>query len=106
GGDGRQAWEEQLGASRARLQGAPAELEAYRRYLRRVLLDLPLGVCALGPDRDVVIWNRALEHLSGLAANDAVGARLDGLPGALPVSVLAFVSGAASQQEVHLEMGG
>jgi len=99
------ALEEQLRVSRAQLQGAPAELEAYRRYLRRVLLDLPLGVCALGPDRDVVIWNRALEHQSGLGAQEAVGARLDALPGALPASVLAFVSGAASQEEVHLQMG-
>ncbi len=69
------ALEEQLRASRAQLQGAPAELEAYRRYLRRVLEDLPLGVCALGPDRDVVIWNRALEHATGLA-----GARDGGDP--------------------------
>jgi len=100
------ALEEQLRASRAQLQGAPAELEAYRRYLRRVLEDLPLGVCALGPDRDVVIWNRALEHLSGLSAHDAVGARLDALPGPLPASVRTFVSGAASQEEVHVQTGG
>ncbi|HUM13644.1 MAG TPA: ATP-binding protein [Myxococcaceae bacterium] len=100
------ALEEQLRASRAQLQGAPAELEAYRRYLRRVLEDLPLGVCALGPDRDVVIWNRALEHLSGLTAHDAVGARLDVLAGPLPASVRAFVSGVASQEEVRLQMGG
>ncbi len=100
------ALEEQLRASRAQLQGAPAELEAYRRYLRRVLEDLPLGVCALGPDRDVVIWNRALEHLSGLTAHDAVGARLDVLPGPLPASVRAFVSGVASQEEVRLQMSG
>jgi PAS domain-containing protein len=71
-----------------------------------VLEDLPLGVCALGPDRDVVIWNRALEHLSGLTAHDAVGARLDALLGPLPISVRAFVAGAAAQQEVRLQMGG
>jgi PAS domain S-box-containing protein len=100
------ALEEQLRASRAQLQGAPAELEVYRRYLRRLLEDLPLGVCALGPDRDVVIWNRALEHSSGLSPQDAVGARLDTLPGALAASVRAFVSGEASQEEVHLQMNG
>ena len=96
--------EEQLRASRAQLQGAPAELEAYRRYLRRVLEDLPLGVCALGPDRDVVIWNRVLEQCSGLVAHDAVGVRLDALPGALPGAIRAFVAGTRSQEEVHVQL--
>ena len=100
------ALEDQLRASRAQLQGAPAEIEAYRRYLRRLLEDLPLGVCALGPDRDVVIWNRALEHTSGLTAHDAVGARLDALSGPLPASLQTFVAGVATQQEVHLHLGG
>ena len=100
------ALEDQLRASRAQLQGAPAELEAYRRYLRRLLEDLPLGVCALGPDRDVVIWNRALEQSSGLSAHDAIGIRLEVLPGLLPASLRSFVSGVATQEEVHLQLGG
>ncbi len=100
------ALEDQLRASRAQLQGAPAELEAYRRYLRRLLEDLPLGVCALGPDRDVVIWNRALEQSSGLSAHDAIGTRLEALPGLLPASLRSFVSGVATQEEVHVQLGG
>jgi len=100
------ALEEQLRASRAQLQGGPAELEAYRRYLRRVLEDLPLGVCALGPDRDVVIWNRALEHATGLAAQETVGTRLDALAGPVATSIRTFVSGVASQEEVHVQHGG
>ena len=100
------ALEDQLRASRAQLQGAPAELEAYRRYLRRLLEDLPLGVCALGPDRDVVIWNRALEQSSGLSAHDAIGTRLEALPGPLPASLRSFVSGVATQEEVHVQLGG
>ena len=100
------ALEEQLRASRAQMQGAPAELEAFRRYLRRVLEDLPLGVCALGPDGDVVIWNRALEHSSGLSAHEAVGVRLEGLPGPLPAAFREFLSGEALQREVHVTLQG
>jgi len=99
------ALEEELRVSRAQLQGAPAELEAYRRYLRRVLEDLPLGVCALGPDRDVVIWNRALEQSSGLTAHEVIGTRVDVLPGPLAASLRSFVSGVAMQQEVHVQLG-
>ena len=100
------ALEEQLRASRAQLQGAPAELEAFRRYLRRVLEDLPLGVCALGPDRDVVIWNRALEHCSILSAHEAVGVRLEALPGPLAAAFREFLAGDASQREVHITLHG
>ena len=98
--------EEQLRQSRAQLQGAPAELEAFRRYLRRVLEDLPLGVCALGPDQDVVIWNRALEALSGIAAQDAVGARLDQLPGSLPGALRDFLGQGAHHAEVCIQVRG
>jgi signal transduction histidine kinase len=51
-----------------------------RRYLKRILEDLPLGVCALGPDRDVVIWNAALERLSGVPGGDVQGLPLERLP--------------------------
>jgi len=98
--------EEQLRMSRAQLHGAPAELEAFRRYLRRVLEDLPLGVCALGPDRDVVIWNRALETLSGVHASDAVGARLDQLPGPLAGTLRDFLLQASPHTEVCLSLSG
>ncbi|MGZ6163233.1 MAG: two-component system sensor histidine kinase NtrB, partial [Myxococcaceae bacterium] len=60
----------------------------------------------LGPDRDVVIWNRALEHATGLAGQETVGTRLDALAGPLPTSIRAFVSGVASQAEVHVQHGG
>src|SRR5215471_6843967 len=97
--------EEMLRESRAHLPGPAAELEAFRRYLRRVLEDLPLGVCALGPDRDVVIWNRALEQSSGLTAHEVIGTRVDVLPGPLAASLRSFVSGVAMQQEVHVQLG-
>ncbi len=98
--------EEQLRMSRAQLHGAPAELEAFRRYLRRVLEDLPLGVCALGPDRDVVIWNRALETLSGVHASDAVGARLDQLEGPLALTLRNFLQQESPHAEVCLTFNG
>src|SRR5208283_903629 len=98
--------EEQLRMSRAQLHGAPAELEAFRRYLRRVLEDLPLGVCALGPDQDVVIWNRALEALSTLHAADAVGARLDQLPGPLASALRDFLLQESPHAEVCISLQG
>jgi len=92
--------------SRAQLHGAPAELEAFRRYLRRVLEDLPLGVCALGPDRDIVIWNGALAALSSIPSTDAVGGRLDQLPGPLALALRDFLEQEAPHREVCLTLAG
>ncbi len=72
--------EQRLREARVPLQGAALELEAFRRYFRQILEDLPQGVCALGPDTDIVIWNQALERLTGVAEGDAVGRELSGLP--------------------------
>jgi PAS domain S-box-containing protein len=72
--------EERLAHSHTRLQGVAAELDNLRRYHQQILLDLPLGVCSLGPDRNVVSWNLAMEILSGISARDAGGASVTVLP--------------------------
>jgi len=72
--------EERLEDSRTRLQGVAAELDALRRYHRQILQELPLGVCALGPDGEIVIWNHAMEIISGLPVRDVAGSRLRTLP--------------------------
>jgi Na+/proline symporter/signal transduction histidine kinase len=72
--------EERLEDSRTRLRGLAAELDSLRRYHRQILRELPLGVCSLGADRAVVIWNFAMEVLSGLESRTTVGHRLEELP--------------------------
>ncbi|HKD39202.1 MAG TPA: ATP-binding protein [Myxococcaceae bacterium] len=94
--------EETLRESRAHLPGPAAELEAFRRYLRRILEDLPLGVCALGPDRDVVIWNRALEALAGISANEATGGTLQQLEQPVARALAEFAARPEPQQEIRL----
>ena len=90
--------EEHLEDSRSRLQGLAAELDALRRYHRQTLQELPLPVCSLGPEREVVIWNHAMERLSGLAGAEIGGAGL----AALPEPWGALLSGFADAQEQHL----
>jgi len=67
------------GSSWSRGSGEPA-LELIRRYLARVLAELPLGVCAVEANGSIVVWNVALARLSGLDAEQVVGDRLDRLP--------------------------
>lgn len=72
--------EQRLEESRSQLRGLAAELDNLRRYHRQVLLDLPLGVCAVSPELEVISWNQAMTALSGLEDYQTVGRQLRELP--------------------------
>ncbi len=78
--EGIRFMEEQLADSRSRVRGLTAQLYSLQRYHRDVLQELPLGVCALDPDGEIVIWNAAMASVSGIAARDAAGTQPDALP--------------------------
>ncbi|MBM7063129.1 PAS domain S-box protein [Pseudomonas sp. UL073] len=60
----------------SRLTGLAAELDALRRYHRQTLQELPMGVCSLAKDQEILMWNRAMEELTGVPAQRVVGSRL------------------------------
>ncbi|MGC4007791.1 MAG: ATP-binding protein [Pseudomonas sp.] len=64
----------------SRLTGLAAELDTLRRYHRQTLQDLPMGVCSLAKDQEILMWNRAIEELTGVSAQRVVGSRLAALP--------------------------
>ena len=64
----------------SRLTGLAAELDALRRYHRQTLQDLPMGVCSLAKDNEILMWNRAMQSLTGISADAVIGSRLGGLP--------------------------
>lgn len=63
-----------------KLTGLAAELDSLRRFHRQTLQDLPIGVCSLGNDGEVLGWNHALEHLTGIKSNNIVGSNITHLP--------------------------
>lgn len=72
--------EEQLEASRNQLRGMNAELDNLRRLHRQILQDLPLGVCVIDAGGNLVMWNAAMELLSGIPSRGAAGNTLQQLP--------------------------
>ena len=68
--------ESRLEEYHSRLTGLAAELDALRRYHRQTLQELPMGVCSLAKDQEILMWNRALEELTGISALQVVGSRL------------------------------
>lgn len=63
----------------SRLTGLAAELDALRRYHRRTLQELPMGVCSLAKDQEILMWNRAMEELTEIPAQRVVGSRLSAI---------------------------
>lgn len=99
--------EQRLEASQTKLRGLAAELDTLRRYHRQILQELPLGVVSVDPDEEIVIWNLAMEVISGIARPQAVGARLGELPAPWDRLLREFLR--AQERHVHkrqLEVGG
>ena len=72
--------EDRLETSRSQLQGLSVELDNLRRLHRQILQDLPLGVCATDNQGKIVLWNLALEIMTGVEAKQLIGTVLNKLP--------------------------
>ena len=71
--------ESRLEDYRSRLTGLAAELDSLRRYHRQTLQDLPVGVCSLAKDHEILMWNHCLEELTGIRAQRVLGERLSAI---------------------------
>ncbi len=65
--------EYRIDAFDSNLSGLAAELDSLRRYHRQILRQLPLGVCSINADRQIVMWNRALAELTGIRTSEVAG---------------------------------
>ena len=62
------------------LTGLAADLDSLRRHHRQTLQDLPIGLCSLGRDREILMWNQAMETLTGVGHRDVIGSHVSNLP--------------------------
>ncbi len=72
--------ERALGDYQSQLTGLAGELDNLRRHYRQTLQNLPIPACSVGEDGEILMWNTAMEQLTGITADDVVGARLTALP--------------------------
>jgi PAS domain S-box-containing protein len=59
-----------------RLSGLAGELDNLRRYHRQTLERLPIGVCSVSDEGEVLMWNAAMQELTGITPSDVTGSRL------------------------------
>ncbi|WP_246481064.1 ATP-binding protein [Motiliproteus sediminis] len=65
---------------RSQLTGLAAELDELRRYHRLTLERLPVGVCSLDDNGDIVLWNSEMSRCTAIAPEQALGGRVEQLP--------------------------
>jgi signal transduction histidine kinase/Na+/proline symporter len=99
--------EERLETSQMRLRGLLGELDSLRRYHRQVLEKLPLGVCSVGPDQEIIIWNNAMSELSRIKPAEVVGRNLPDLPAPWGELLSQFLAGKRAElTKVHTKVEG
>lgn len=69
--------ESRLTQYRDHLTGMAAELNNLRLYHRKTLQELPMAVCSLGRDLEILMWNRAMAELTSTPSEDVTGSYLE-----------------------------
>ncbi|MGM0449915.1 MAG: ATP-binding protein [Pseudomonadota bacterium] len=92
---------------KSRLTGLAAELDSLRRHYRQILQNLPIAACSLGSDHEILMWNHAMEALTGIEANQVVGATLEALPAPWQELLDSFHQSEDQHQPRHrVDLGG
>lgn len=88
--------ESRLEEYRDKLSGLAGELDSLRRFHRQTLYDLPIGVCSLGKDTEILSWNRAMVELTGIMDTEVIGSTLNSLPNPWRDLLTDFVQGSTA----------
>ncbi len=68
--------EQNLEMNKHILSGLAFELDRLRRYHRQTIEALPIGVCTLGHDLEILLWNQSLEKLTNQKTETLLGAHI------------------------------
>jgi PAS domain S-box-containing protein len=72
--------ERNLDSGQVQFSGLAADLDILRRRYRETLDTLPVGVCSMGADGEMLMWNRCMEEITGVVASDTLGSLHSALP--------------------------
>ncbi|MEP0200615.1 MAG: ATP-binding protein [Halioglobus sp.] len=100
--------ERRLDRAQGQFTGLAADLDGLRRHYRDTLQNLPVGVCSLAGDGEILLWNNSMEHITGIEAEQVIGSSLDAVP--MPWRSIIFAclnvqTEPVSKREVRLDSG-
>ncbi|MGS2718155.1 ATP-binding protein [Eionea flava] len=62
------------------IHGLTADVNQLRLYHRNTLQELPIAICSLGMDDEILLWNHAMGDITGIDGRDVTGSNLNDLP--------------------------
>jgi PAS domain S-box-containing protein len=62
------------------IHGLTADVNQLRLYHRNTLQELPIAICSLGMDDEILLWNHVMSHITGIDGHDVTGSNLNDLP--------------------------
>ena len=72
--------ERNLDRAQLHFTGLAADLDNLRRHHRETLNNLPIGVCSMGADGELLMWNRSMAQITGIQPGEVLGSLQDLLP--------------------------
>lgn len=71
--------EERFASDEKDFAGVAAQLNHLRLYYRKTLQELPMAICSLGPDEEILMWNHGMARLTGIDSAEVTGSHLRNL---------------------------
>ena len=90
--------ENQLENYQVQLTGLAAELDEMRRYHRLTLQKLPVGICTLDTEGQVLFWNHEMERFTHIDGAEIIGSKLHSNPNPWSAILEEFASGTLDHQ--------
>jgi len=63
-----------------KMQGLTADVNQLRIHYRNTLLELPIAICSVGLDDEILLWNNAMSDITGITSSEITGSNLRDLP--------------------------
>ncbi len=98
--------EAKVAEHRSALPGIAAELDRLRIHHRNTLEQMPIGVSTFNVSNEVMLWNSALEALTGIPTNIATGCSLSELPSPWGLALSEFVGSGNNYQRCEINIDG
>lgn len=83
------------------MSGLAAELNKLRLYHRQTLENLPIGVCSLARDGEILLWNHSLATCTGIGPRQAEGGKIADLPAPWGPLLRDFAASESSHWPAH-----
>lgn len=97
--------ETRIDSSQNKLKGIAADLNRLRRYHRQTLEELPVGVCSVARDGEMLLWNNAMAFLTRISREKVIGSYIADLPSPWNHVLAKFISAESHQtKKEHIKL--